>query len=85
MSLGAFLAEIDLAQDVIAGAAEFGRGRRNFSETPEFANDEAQGFGEIVGVEAGGDDEVASVFEEAGCAVDGIGEATVFADDLEEA
>ena len=76
--------KIDLAEKIIAGTAKFGGGRRSFGYTPEFADNQAQCFGEVVRIQAGGDDEVASVFEEAGRAVDRIGEATIFANDLEE-
>src|SRR5437899_9872985 len=85
LCLSTFLAEINLAKDVIAGAAELGRGWGSISETPEFTNDETQGLSEIVGVEAGGDDEIAGVFEKTRCGINGIGKAAVFTDDLEKA
>ena len=64
--VGAFEAEIVLADDVVARAAEFGLSGRSVLQPAQFAQDESNRLFEIVGVESGGDDQVAGVVKKLG-------------------
>jgi len=83
--LGAFQAEIELAEDVILGTSEFGGGGSPFLESLNLAKHQAKGLFQVCGIEAGGDDDVARIGPGRESAVDVVGEAVMFPDRLEEA
>ena len=60
-------------------------GTGSFFEAAEFGEGELEDFGGLVDGGAGVDGEGAGVAEGVGLGVDGVGEAAVFADGLEEA
>ena len=84
LALGALQAEINLTDDVITRAAQFGGGRRRLGQTTQFAQDQLECSEHIIRVEPGGNHQIAGVIEKAERAVDIISQAAVLAHDLKE-
>src|SRR5262249_28411113 len=84
LAVGAFQAEIELADDIVARASKFGGTDERLVQTVQFVRDELQRFVEIIEVESSGNGERANVVEVAKRTVDGIRQAAVFADDVEQ-
>lgn len=82
--IGAFEAEVHLANDVIPGSLQFGGIGWLIPESAQLAHHQGERLRQIAGVEPGGNDEISGILEKAGAAVNGVGEAAILADDLEE-
>ena len=85
MVLAVFQAQIELAEEVIARAAQFRRRGQLGGQPLHFAQDQLEGSFRVIGVQARRDDDVAGVVKEAVGAVNGIGQAVLLAHGLEEA
>ena len=82
---GAFEAEDDVGLHLVLSALEFGLGDGFVLETAEFGEGEFEDALRFVEAHAGVDHKGAGVAEGVELGVDGVGEALVFADGLEEA
>ena len=82
---GAFEAEDHVALDLVLGAVEFFVGDGLVLEAGELGEGEGEDFAGVVDGAAGVDGEGAGVAEGVQLGVDGVGEAALFADGLEEA
>ncbi len=83
--LAVFQAQIELADEIIARAAQFRRRHQLRGQSLHFAQDEFERFFQIIQVQARRDDDVARVVEKTVGAVNGIGQAVLFAHALEKA
>jgi hypothetical protein len=82
---GAFEREQEIALELVLGAAEFARLERLALEAAEFLHDEVDDLDGAIGRGSGVDAEGAGVAVGREVGVDGVDEATLFADGLEEA